>query len=93
MQWVCLGDGGFRLPRATQCMQGEMLENMSGNIQILRDVDGRKIGEIQVTRDDIQVLRDQNGRRLGEFDPRQNVTRDRDGRRIGEGNLLTILLR
>lgn len=65
---------------------------MSNDSQILRDVNGRRIGEIQVTRDDIQVLRDQDGRRLGEFDPRQNVTRDRDGRRIGEGNLLVVLL-
>ena len=58
--------------------------------QVLRDNNGRKIGEIidQGTR---QIIRDEHGRKLGEFDGK--YTRDDHGRRIGEGNLLTTLLR
>ena len=57
--------------------------------QVLRDKQGRRIGEIQVqgTR---QIIRDAQGRRLGEYDGK--VTRDAQGRRVGEGNLLTMLL-
>lgn len=69
-----------------------MLVNMSLGTQILRDVDGRKIGEIERSRGNLQILRDRDGRRLGEYDESRNLTRDQDGRRIGEGNLLVVLL-
>lgn len=57
--------------------------------QVLRDKNGRKIGEIQ-DQGSGQIIRDANGRRLGEYDGK--VTRDASGRKIGEGNLLTTLL-
>ena len=69
-----------------------MLECMNSQSQLLRDRDGRRIGEIETSYDGIQILRDRDGRRLGEYNPQQNITRDRDGRRIGEGNLVVTLL-
>jgi hypothetical protein len=61
--------------------------------EVLRDRDGRRIGEIENSSNGTLILRDASGRRLGEYDPRQNVTRDVSGRRVGEGNLLTMLLK
>ncbi len=58
--------------------------------QILRDKQGRKIGEIQ-DQGTRQIIRDAQGRKLGEYDGR--VTRDAQGRKIGDGNLLTTLLK
>lgn len=57
--------------------------------QVLRDKQGRKIGEIQ-DQGTKQIIRDAQGRKLGEFDGK--VTRDAQGRKVGEGNLLTSLL-
>ena len=57
--------------------------------QVLRDKQGRKIGEIQ-DQGSKQIIRDAQGRKLGEFDGK--VTRDAQGRKVGEGNLLTSLL-
>lgn len=58
--------------------------------QVLRDRQGRKIGEIidQGTR---QIIRDHQGRKLGEYDGK--ITRDAQGRKVGDGNLLTTLLK
>lgn len=58
--------------------------------QILRDKQGRKIGEIQ-DQGARQIIRDAQGRKLGEYDGR--VTRDAQGRKVGDGNLLTSLLK
>ena len=57
--------------------------------QVLRDKNGRKIGEIH-NQGSRQIIRDANGRKLGEYDGK--VIRDASGRKIGEGNLLTTLL-
>lgn len=57
--------------------------------QILRDKQGRKIGEIQ-DQGTKQIIRDERGIKLGEFDGK--VTRDARGIKVGEGNLLTTLL-
>ena len=59
------------------------------NSQILRDNQGRKIGEIRIEESN-QVIRDAQGRKLGYFDGQ--YTRDAQGRRVGEGNLLVMLL-
>ena len=66
---------------------------MNNNITILRNANGKRIGEIEQKSDGLQIIRDFNGRRLGEYTSRDNVTRDFNGRRIGEGNLLTTLLK
>ena len=60
--------------------------------QILRDRNGRKIGEIREIRGGKLEIRDNNGRKLGTYDPREDKTRDSNGRSIGYGNLLTTLL-
>ena len=58
--------------------------------QVLRDSQGRKIGEIQ-DQGTRQIIRDAQGRKLGEYDGR--VTRDAQGKKVGEGNLLTTLFK
>lgn len=57
--------------------------------EVLRDRNGRKIGEISNDGHNL-VIRDASGRKLGYYDGK--VTRDASGRRVGEGNLLTSLL-
>ncbi|MCS7163564.1 MAG: hypothetical protein NZ845_00990 [Thermodesulfovibrio sp.] len=63
------------------------------NKEVLRDKNGRRIGEITEKRDGVLELRDRNGRYLGKYDPKRNETRDRNGRLIGKGNLLAMLLK
>lgn len=58
--------------------------------QVLRDRNGRKIGEI-IEMGNKKIIRDAFGRKLGEFDGK--VTRDDHGRLVGTGDLLTSLLK
>lgn len=59
--------------------------------QVLRDKQGRKIGEIKDVSGK-QIIYDAQGRKLGSFDPKTNTTHDSQGRKVGTGNLLTSLL-
>lgn len=59
-------------------------------LQVLRDQNGRVIGEIEEVAG-IKILRDAYGRKLGEFDGQ--VTRDNFGRLVGYGDLLSSLVR
>lgn len=57
--------------------------------EILRDIHGRKLGEIEISGEK-QTLRDPLGKKLAEYDGK--CTRDILGRKIGEGNLLMLFL-
>lgn len=59
--------------------------------QVLRDKNGRKLGEIRGDQGRLLVY-DKNGKRKGEYDPKTNTTKDKQGKPIGEGNLLVSLL-
>lgn len=58
--------------------------------QVLRDRNGRKIGEI-VENGNKKIIKDAFGHKLGEFDGK--VTRDDHNRLVGTGDLLTSLLK
>lgn len=60
--------------------------------QVLRDRNGRRLGEIKEVGGGKLEIRDSNGRRCGTYDPREDRTRDSQGRPIGSGNLLATLL-
>ncbi len=66
---------------------------MSSNIQVLRNQNGSRIGEIRPDNQGNFVIFNADGHRLGTYETKNNVTRDANGHRIGEGNLLTTLLR
>ena len=59
-------------------------------IFLLKDVHGRKIGEIEETRGK-KIIRNEHGHKLGEFDDK--VTKNEHGRIVGYGDLLTTLLK
>jgi YD repeat-containing protein len=59
---------------------------------VLRDKQGRKIGEIETQSNGVQVARDEQGRKKGEYDPKTDVTRDPQGRKVGQGNFLSSLI-
>ena len=61
-------------------------------VDVLRDQDGNKIGEIQ-TDVSKQVLVDRYFARLGSYDLHDNLTRDKYGNVVGRGNILVSLLR
>ncbi len=58
--------------------------------QVLRDKNGRKIGEI-IENGKKKIIKNALGHKLGEFDGK--VTRDEFGRLVGTGDLLTSLLK
>lgn len=58
--------------------------------QVLRDKNGRKIGEI-IENGKKKIIKNASGHKLGEFDGK--VTRDEFGRLVGTGDLLTSLLK
>lgn len=60
--------------------------------QILKDRNGRRIGEIRENTNGKLEIRDAQGRRIGQYDPVRDVTVDQSGRKVGNGNLLTMLL-
>lgn len=60
--------------------------------QILRDREGRKLGEIREQGEFLRIW-DKEGRTQGYYNPKTNKTHDKDGRTVGSGNLLTTLLR
>ncbi len=60
--------------------------------QMLRDRQGRRIGEIEVRSNGSMIGFDSRGMRVGEYNPRTNSTTDETGMRIGEGNLLSFLI-
>jgi hypothetical protein len=59
---------------------------------ILKDKNGRRIGEIKDQGSNWQVAVNANGNKLGEYNCRTNETCDKYGRRIGTGNLLAGLI-
>ncbi len=59
---------------------------------ILKDKNGRRIGEIKDQGNNWQVAVNANGNKLGEYNRRTNETRDKNGRRLGTGSMLAGLI-
>lgn len=63
----------------------------SFDFQVLKDRNGRKIGEIKSCGSNLCIF-DANGYKKGTYYTAQNKTYDANGRLVGSGDLLTNLL-
>lgn len=62
-------------------------------VEVLRDKNNRRLGEIRSDSTGRQTLYSDTNRRLGEYNPKTNETRDANNRLVGKGNLLGTLLK
>ncbi|CAN5567111.1 hypothetical protein BH10CYA1_BH10CYA1_60050 [soil metagenome] len=62
------------------------------NIEILKDRNNHKLGEIRTESNGHQTVFSATNHRLGSYDPKTNETRDSNNRLVGKGNLLSSLL-